>query len=105
MTTPSEAEIRAFLDSYLSVWTFEDHELDNWTTRASVGFEEFIAGEHITDDDFGVFCDAHRRALRDAIPGLSSALRPILLEAQVRAAVAFFENFPNAPLAREAVPA
>jgi hypothetical protein len=113
MTAPTEAEIRAYMESYLpdnwSVGVDDLRELEQVAEDApavSAAFEGLIDSHHVTDDDFGVFTKAHTAALQALMPAVSAALRPLMIEAQVRAAVRFFEHYPDAPLAKpEPVPA
>lgn len=94
MTGPSEAEIRDAIESKLSGWTLNVARDDFNDTKA---FDRLIDGDHVTDDDYSVFSDAHTEALRDLSPAMAAALRPFLIEAQVRAAMRFFEHYPDAP--------
>ena len=102
MTAPTEAEIRAFMESNMGDWTL-DTNTDEFSESASA-FQAFVDGRHITDDDLGVFIAAHVKALRAFTPAIVEALRPFLIEANVRGAMAFFEHYPDAPLAKRAEP-
>jgi hypothetical protein len=99
MTAPTEAEIRAYMETALADWTIDTGRvLDD--LDESGAFERFIANDHVTDDDFGVYVSAHNGEVRDLVPAMTAALRPFIIEAQVRGAVRFFEHYPNAPLAK-----
>ena len=106
MTAPTEAEIRAYVESSMADWSIADDGriLSDLTLQAG-GFEQLVASEHITDDDFGVYTDALHDEFEAIVPDLSAALRPLMVEAEVRAAVRFFEHYPDAPLAKQPVSA
>ena len=106
MTAPTEAEIRTFMEAYpTDNWKLEYDMIRDFAAEASA-FEDFIESERITDDDFDVFGDAHRAEIKAIMPALNAAVRPLLIEAQVRATLRFFDRFPNAPRAvREPVSA
>jgi hypothetical protein len=106
MTAPTEAEIRAYMESYpADNWTVDLEDLGDYPGQSSMPFEELIDGERVTNDDFHVYLEAHREALRALLPALNETLRPLVIEAQVRAAVRFFEHYPDAPLAKRPVTA
>lgn len=99
-TTPTEAEIRAYMETALADWEIAGTRILDDLKGDSQAFEEFIASEHVIDEDFHVFGTAFDKALDDAEPAMSAALRPLMIEAQVQAAVRFFEHYPEAPLAK-----
>jgi hypothetical protein len=97
-TTPTEADIRAYVETHMADWTIWGHVVDDLKSESDP-FEDFVDIEHITDADFDVWAVAHDAELEALVPAMSAALRPFLVDAHVRAAVGFFERFPNAPLA------
>ena len=107
MTAPTEVEIRTFMETYdADNWKLDYDTIRDRAAEGSGAFEDFIESDRITDDDFGVFSDAHTAEIRAIMPALNAAVRPLLIEAQVRATLAFFARFPNAPRAvRERVSA
>jgi hypothetical protein len=100
---PTEAEIRAYLESLpVDHWALNDHD-DQWTHYATFcagAFEGYIESERVTDDEFGVFSDAHQEEADAMLPAITAAIRPLMIEAQVRAAMRFFERFPDVPRAK-----
>jgi hypothetical protein len=104
MTTPTEAEIRVYMETYMADWSIADEPriLEDLKSQSD-GFELLIESEHVTDDDFHVWGNAQDEELDALVPAMSAVLRPFIIEAQVRAAVRFFEHYPDAPLAKRPV--
>lgn len=92
MTAPTEAEIRAYMEAYPAP-TLEVGDLGDYPDE-TFAFEEFIDSE---------FTHAHHEALLALMPAITAALRPFMIEARMLAAVRFFEHYPDAPRAKEAV--
>ena len=97
-TAPSEATIRAHIEASLADGLELSDQVEDRLGEARCAFETFVAGHHITDDDFYVYTDAAMAALHARMPDIEAALRPILVDVQTEAAVAFFRHFPDAPL-------
>jgi hypothetical protein len=100
-TAPTEAEIRAYMEHYPAEnWEIASDALDGDPTNATgSAFDAFVESERITDDDYGVFIAALREEIEAIAPAVNAFLRPLLIDAQVRATVRFFERFPDAPRA------
>ena len=105
MTAPTEAEIRTFIEAYpADNWKLDYDAIVTYVGQATSAFQDYIESDRITDEDFDVFDNAHRAEIKAMMPALNAALRPLMIDAQVRATIRFFERFPNAPRAvREAV--
>jgi hypothetical protein len=104
--TPTEATIRAHVAASLTDDLQLDPEVEDRLSEVRCAFEGIIDGDHITDEDYSVYSRAALVALRARMPDIEAALRPILVDVQTEAVVAFFRHFPDAPLAeREPVPA
>jgi hypothetical protein len=106
MTAPTQEEIRAHVEATLA-GPLELAEEVQWRIgEVRDALDGFVRCDRITDEDYGVYSDTAFDDLRARMPEIEAAIRPILVDVQTEAIVAFFNHFPDAPLAkREAVPA
>ena len=103
MTAPTEAEIRAYMENYRADnWTLDGDALVHYVSAAAQAFEDYTPS--LPDSEYLVFSDAYDEEIAAILPAINAAVIPLVIEAQVRATVRFFEHFPNAPRA-EPVPA
>lgn len=97
MTTPTEAEIRGYLESLpAETWKMGRDDALAYTEVGSPF--DFVESARITDDDFSVFHDALIEEITERLPTIEATLRAVLIEAQIAAIRRFFDRFPDAPL-------
>lgn len=105
-TAPTEAEIRERIAAYGMPALTSDASIENYVTDAARAFDAVVETERVTDDDFYVFTRALTAETEALLPAIEAAVRPLIIEAQVRAASRFLERFPDAPrAAAEPMPA